>query len=94
MTININNLRLFARLDPTMRFEEEKNQIGLYRNLDGQNFSSEMLVQTLEQLHVKFDHNWRAVNFGEEIISSYMDFCNQKQEFKPSFWYTVNHNIR
>ena len=50
--------------------------------------------EVINQLRFKFDSNWSAVNFGEKIISSYMNFCTSKHEFQPAFWDIVNHNLR
>ena len=48
----------------------------------------------LDQLTAKFEDNWRTINFGEEVISEYIQFCEQKKEFQPAFWHVVNLNLR
>lgn len=65
----------------------------LYSNLlfcQNQEETSELI----NQLRFQFDTNWSAVNFGEKIILSYMNFCQSKHEFQPEFWHIVNHNLR
>ena len=48
----------------------------------------------LEELRGKFDNQWNKVNFGEEVISEYIQFCENKKEFQPAFWHVVNLNLR
>ena len=65
----------------------------LYSNMSFCNSQAET-NEVINQLRFKFDSNWSAVNFGEKIISSYMNFCTSKHEFQPAFWHIVNHNLR
>jgi len=48
----------------------------------------------LDQLTAKFEDNWRTINFGEQVISEYIQFCEHKKEFQPAFWHVVNLNLR
>ena len=48
----------------------------------------------LDDLKDKFEGNWSKINFGEQVISEYVQFCENKKEFQPAFWHVVNLNLR
>ena len=48
----------------------------------------------LDDLRIKFEEKWNKINFGEQVISEYIQFCENKKEFQPAFWHVVNLNIR
>ena len=48
----------------------------------------------LEDLRGKFEDKWSKINFGEQVISEYVQFCENKKEFQPAFWHVVNLNLR
>ena len=48
----------------------------------------------LEDLRGKFEDQWSNINFGEQVISEYVQFCENKKEFQPAFWHVVNLNLR
>ena len=48
----------------------------------------------LDHLRGKFEDKWRTINFGEEVISEYIQFCEHKKQFQPAFWHVVNLNLR
>ena len=48
----------------------------------------------LEELRVQFEEKWKKINFGEQVISEYIQFCENKKEFQPAFWHVVNLNLR
>ena len=48
----------------------------------------------LDKLRGKFEDKWRNINFGEQVISEYIQFCGNKKEFQPAFWHVVNLNLR
>ena len=48
----------------------------------------------LDELRGKFEDNWSKINFGEQVISEYVQFCENKKEFQPAFWHVVNLNLR
>ena len=83
-----------SRFDEDEDFDCHQNgSSNLYSNMifcNGQVETNEMI----RQFRSKFESTWSAVNFGEEIISSYMNFCQSKHEFQPAFWHIVNHNLR
>ena len=48
----------------------------------------------LVDLKDKFEDKWSKINFGEQVISEYIQFCENKKEFQPAFWHVVNLNLR
>jgi len=48
----------------------------------------------LDDLRIKFEEKWNKINFGEQVISEYIQFCENKKEFQPAFWHVVNLNLR
>ena len=48
----------------------------------------------LDHLRGKFEDNWSMINFGEDVISEYIQFCAHKRQFQPAFWHVVNLNLR
>ena len=48
----------------------------------------------LDKLRGKFEDTWSNINFGEKVISEYIQFCGNKKEFQPAFWHVVNLNLR
>ena len=48
----------------------------------------------LKDLRIKFEDKWNKINFGEQVISEYVQFCENKKEFQPAFWHVVNINLR
>ena len=48
----------------------------------------------LDDLRGKFEDKWSKINFGEQVISEYVQFCESKKEFQPAFWHVVNLNLR
>ena len=48
----------------------------------------------LDHMRGKFEYKWRTINFGEEVISEYIQFCEHKKQFQPAFWHVVNLNLR
>ena len=74
-------------------YEDKLDSSSLYSNMIFCNSQVET-NEVIKQFRFKFESNWSAVNFGEKIISSYMNFCHSKHEFQPAFWHIVNHNLR
>ena len=48
----------------------------------------------LDNLRGKLEDKWSKINFGEQVISEYVQFCESKKEFQPAFWHVVNLNLR
>ena len=55
---------------------------------------SQDVYWVLDDLRRKFEDKWNKINFGEQGISEYIKFCENKKEFQPAFWHVVNINLR
>ena len=48
----------------------------------------------LETFRNTFNTCWYGINLGEEIVSDYISFCQNRNHFKPQNWEISNRQFR
>jgi hypothetical protein len=48
----------------------------------------------LDKFRHTFDTSWNEISLGEEPVSDYINFCQNRQHFKPENWKISNMQFR
>ena len=76
-------------------YQEQEKDILISLNIDEiENIFTIEEEKYFENSLAVFNENWRAIPFGEEIMSHYMKFCDTRHTLSPKFFLLINSQLR